>query len=228
VQRFVKLGRELARVAFEHIGKKATDKALATAAKQMGLEDAEDLLARLGSADLTARQVIDTLYPGLSARPGEGVAPSQAVVGLSPDQSFRRADCCQPMPGQRIVGITYRGQGVVVHAIDCPALEEFEEQTSRWVDLRWHSGTHQPVHTVSLDMTISNDAGVLGRICTLIGEQKANISDLHFIDKKPDFYRLTIDADLRDMEHLHAVMLALEADSDVAAIRRHLDLGRRP
>ncbi len=227
-QRFAKLGRELARVAFEHIGKKATDKALATAAKQMGLEDAEDLLARLGSADLTTRQVIDTLYPGLTARPGDGVAPSQAVVGLSPDQNFRRAACCQPIPGQRIVGITYRGQGVVVHAIDCPALEEFEEQTSRWVDLRWHSGTHQPVHTVSLDLTISNDAGVLGRICTLIGEQKANISDLHFIDKKPDFYRLTIDADLRDTEHLHAVMLALEADSDVAAIRRHLDLGRRP
>ena len=227
-QRFVKLGRELARVAFEHIGKKATDKALATAAKQMGLEDAEDLLARLGSAELAARQVIDTLYPGVAARPGEGIAPSQAVVGLSPDQSFRRANCCQPVPGQRIVGITYRGQGVVVHAIDCPALEEFEEQTSRWVDLRWHSGTHQPVHTVSLDVTISNDAGVLGRICTLIGEQKANISDLHFIDRKPDFYRLTIDVDLRDAEHLHAVMLALEADSDVAAIRRHLDLGRRP
>jgi GTP diphosphokinase / guanosine-3',5'-bis(diphosphate) 3'-diphosphatase len=227
-QRFVKLGRELARVAFEHIGKKATEKALATAAKQLGLEDAEDLLARVGSADLTTRQVIDTLYPGLTARPGEGVAPGQAVVGLSPDQSFRRAECCQPIPGERIVGITYRGQGVVIHAIDCPALEEFEEQTSRWVDLRWHSGTHQPVHTVSLELTISNDAGVLGRICTLIGEQKANISDLHFIDKKPDFYRLTIDADLRDTEHLHAVMLALEADSDVAAIRRHLDLGRRP
>jgi GTP pyrophosphokinase/guanosine-3',5'-bis(diphosphate) 3'-pyrophosphohydrolase len=96
------------------------------------------------------------------------------------------------------------------------------------VDLRWHSGTHQPVHTVSLDLTIANDAGVLGRICTLIGEQKANISDLRFIDRKPDFYRLIVDVDLRDTEHLHAVMLALEADSDVAAIRRHLDLGRRP
>jgi GTP pyrophosphokinase/guanosine-3',5'-bis(diphosphate) 3'-pyrophosphohydrolase len=227
-QRFVKLGRELARVAFEHVGKKATEKALATAAKQLGLEDSEDLLARLGSADLTARQVIETLYPGMTARQGDEIDANQAVVGLSPDQSFRRADCCQPIPGQRIVGITYRGQGVVVHAIDCPALEDFEEQTNRWVDLRWHSGAHKPVHTVSLDLTIANDAGVLGRICTLIGEQKANISDLHFLDRKPDFYRLIVDVDLRDTEHLHAVMLALEADSDVAAIRRHLDLGRRP
>ncbi len=227
-ERFVKLGRELARVAFEHIGKKASDKALQTAAKQLGLEDAEELLARLGSADLTTRQVIDTLYPGIAPKPGGTIDANQAVVGLSHDQSFRRAGCCQPIPGQRIVGITYRGQGVVVHAIDCPALEEFEDQPQRWIDLRWHSGQHQAVHTVSLDMTIANDAGVLGRICTLIGEQKANISDLRFLDRKPDFYRLIVDVDLRDMEHLHAVMLALEADSDVASISRHLDLERRP
>jgi GTP pyrophosphokinase/guanosine-3',5'-bis(diphosphate) 3'-pyrophosphohydrolase len=69
---------------------------------------------------------------------------------------------------------------------------------------------------------------VLGRICTLIGEQGANISDLVFIDRKPDFYRLIVDAEMRDIEHLHAVMLALEADSDVAAITRHRDLGRKP
>jgi guanosine-3',5'-bis(diphosphate) 3'-pyrophosphohydrolase len=61
-ERFIKLGRELARVAFEQIGKKATDKALATAAK---------------------------------------------------------AQCCQAVPGERIVGITYPGKGPIVHAIDC-------------------------------------------------------------------------------------------------------------
>ncbi len=132
------------------------------------------------------------------------------------------------MPGERIVGISYRGKGVVVHAIDCPALEEFEDQTDRWVDLHWHSGNHPAVHTVSLDLTISNDAGVLGHICTLIGEQKANISDLRFVDRKPDFYRLIVDVDLRDAEHLHAVMLAVEAESDVASIERHRDLSRKP
>ena len=77
-------------------------------------------------------------------------------------------------------------------------------------------------------MTIGNDAGVLGRICTLIGEQKANISDLHFIDRKPDFYRLTIDVDLRDVEHLHMVMTALEADNDVAEVARVRNVDRQP
>jgi guanosine-3',5'-bis(diphosphate) 3'-pyrophosphohydrolase len=226
--RFVKLGQELARAAFDHVGKKATDKALRTAAKTLGLADELDLLARLGSAELTARRVVETLYPELTLATADEVDAQRPIVGLAPDQGFNRADCCQPVPGERIVGITYRGTGVVVHAIDCPALEEFEEQPARWVDLHWHAGRHAAVHTVSLDIAISNDAGVLGRICTLIGEQKANISDLRFTDRKPDFYRLVVDVDLRDVEHLHMVMTALEADTDVAQISRHRDLRRKP
>jgi GTP pyrophosphokinase/guanosine-3',5'-bis(diphosphate) 3'-pyrophosphohydrolase len=226
--RFVKLGQELARAAFDHVGKKATDKALRTAAKMLGLSDETDLLARLGSAEMPARRVVETLYPELAQAVAEEVDSKRPVVGLTADQTFRRAQCCQPVPGERIVGITYKGLGVVVHAIDCPALEEFEEQPQRWVDLRWHAGRHAPVYMVTLDLTISNDAGVLGRICTLIGEQKANISDLRFTDRKPDFYRLIMDVDLRDVEHLHMVMTALEAETDVAQISRHRDLSRRP
>jgi RelA/SpoT family (p)ppGpp synthetase len=226
-ERFVKLGKELTRVAFEHVGKRASEKALMTAARHMGLSDSRELLAQIGSSELAARDVIRTLYPDLALRSGDEIDKAHAVVGLDGDQSFERAPCCQPVPGERIVGITFRGKGVIIHAIDCPALEEYEDKPERWIDLRWHSGQHQPVYDVSLDMTISNDAGVLGRLCTQIGEQKANISDLRFLDRKPDYYRLIVDVDLRDVEHLHAVMLALEADSDVAAISRHRDPTRR-
>ncbi|PTQ74768.1 RelA/SpoT family protein [Celeribacter persicus] len=226
-ERFVKLGRELARVAFEHVGKKASEKALATAAKQMSLGTTEELLARLGSAELAASDVVRTVYPEL-VRESAAIDSKRAILGLSEGESYNRAQCCQPVPGERIVGITYRGKGVVIHAIDCPCLEELETETNRWIDLQWHSGPHAPDYTVSLDITISNDTGVLGRICTLIGEQKANISDLRFEDRKPDFYRLIVDVDLRDVEHLHAVMLALEAESDVARVRRYRNLDRRP
>ena len=227
-ERFIKLGRELVRVAFEHIGKRTTEKALSTAARQMGLTSSLELLARIGSAEVTAREVIESLYPGLSRQDRDEIDAARAVVGLKPSQTFRRAACCQPVPGERIVGISYRGKGVMIHAIDCDALAEIADESNRWVDLHWQEGRHPAVHGVSLDLTISNDAGVLGRICTIIGEQGANISDLVFIDRKPDFYRLIIDAEMRDVEHLHAVMLALEADSDVAAISRHRDLGRKP
>ena len=226
--RFVKLGHELARAAFDHVGRKATDKALRTAAKMLGLADETDLLARLGSAELTGRRVLETLYPELSTVQEAHVDVQRPVIGLGADQTFKRAQCCQPMPGERIVGITYPGRGVIVHAIDCRALEDLEEQPSRWVDLHWQSGRHAAVYTVTLDVALSNDAGVLGRICTVIGDQKANISDLKFTERKPDFYRLLIEVDLRDVEHLHMVMTALEAETDVAQVARVRNVARKP
>lgn len=219
-ERFVKLGRELARAAFEHVGRKATDKALNTAARHLRLLDRRELLARLGSAELTAHEVVQAVYPDLAPERGDQIPIRRAVIGLSPGQSFDRAPCCQPLPGERIIGITFRGKGVVVHAIDCDFLSAYGDQPERWLDLHWHGGTHPAAYGVSLDLTIGNDAGVLGRICTLIGEKKANISNLEFVDRKPDFYRLTVNVELRDAEQLHSLMLTLEADSDVAAVER--------
>ncbi len=221
--RFVRLGRELARVAFEQIGKKATDKALATAAKEMALEDTEEMLARLGSAEITAHEIVRRIYPKLAEKQGNEIEAKRAVIGLEADQQHKRARCCQPVPGERIIGITYRGQGAVVHAIDCDALADFEDQPDRWVDLHWQEGTHRSANTVTFDVTITNDAGVLGRICSLIGEQNANISDLRFIDRKPDYFRLLLDVDLSDHEHLHRVTTALSADSNVSSLARHRD-----
>ncbi|KAA9007071.1 RelA/SpoT family protein [Histidinibacterium aquaticum] len=223
-ERFIKLGAELARVAFENVGKKSTDKALRTAAKALAIDSVDDLLEGLGSAEITSREVVGALYPDLAQKGRvEEVEEGRAVVGLEPGRHYIRARCCQPVPGERIVGITSRGKGVVVHAIDCEVLAKYEDELDRWVDLHWQEGTHPPTNTVTLDLAITNDAGVLGRICTLIGEQSANISNLEFIDRKPDYYRLLVDADLRDAEHLHRVMTALEADSNVAFIERHRD-----
>lgn len=226
-ERFVKLGQALARAAFEHVGKKATDKALDTAATKLRLDGREELLARLGSAEINGSDVIDALYPGLN-KPSDtpDVDAKRAVIGLSEGQIFEHAQCCQPVPGERIVGITQRGRGVVVHAIECEVLADYASDSSRWVDLHWHSGQHAAVNLVSFDLTISNDAGVLGRICTIIGEQKANISDLNFVDRKPDFYRLVVDVELCDAQHLNRVMTALEAESDVAEISRLRDPDR--
>ncbi len=221
--RFIRLGRELARVAFENVGKRASDKALATAAKTFALSNVDELLVRLGSAEISARDVVTTLYPKLADKHDDEIESGRAIIGLEADQSHQRAPCCQPIPGERIVGITFRGQGVQLHTIDCEALVNYEDQTDRWVDLHWQEGHHKAVNNVTIDVSISNDAGVLGRICTLIGEQGANISNLKFIDRKPDYYRLLIDVDLSDTEHLHRVMTALEAESAVSVVRRKRD-----
>ena len=218
----VRLGRELARAAFAHLGKRATDKALITGARAMGYEDDEALLAAIGASEVSARAVAETLWPELAhAREVPDVPPEHAIVGSEDAAWFERAKCCQPVPGERIVGVRNRGRGLSVHAIDCLRMSEFEDQTDRWVDLQWSPGHHAAAHGVTLELTISNDTGVLGRICTLIGEQNANISDLRFLDRKPDFFRLLLEVEVRDQAHLHAVMMAVDTDSDVAQVRRH-------
>ena len=222
-ERYAQLGRELARSAFENVGKKASDKVIEMAARKLRISDAQDLLARLGSAEMSARDVVAAVYPDLAPAPSDFIEMQSAVIGLDTGQAFDRAPCCQPLPGERIVGIVQRGKGVTVHSIDCGALAAYEDHPSRWLDLHWAAGNHPPVYAVSLELTIGNDAGVLGRICTLIGEKKANISDLIFVDRKPDFYKLLVDIDLSDANHLHAVMSALEAESDVASVVRRRD-----
>ncbi|MCX7566767.1 bifunctional (p)ppGpp synthetase/guanosine-3',5'-bis(diphosphate) 3'-pyrophosphohydrolase [Sulfitobacter sp. F26169L] len=222
--RFVKLGRELARSAFEHVGKKATDKVLATAARAMRVGDVDDLLEQLGSAEITGREVVSAVYPGLAKVTGDEVDQKRAVIGLELGQSFDRAPCCEPLPGERIVGITFRGRGVTLHAIDCDRLSAYEDQPERWLDLRWHDGSHPAVYGVTIDITVANDKGVLGRICSLIGEAGANIADLRFVERKPDYFRVLINAELRDVMQLHSLMLTLEAENNVAAISRFRDV----
>jgi (p)ppGpp synthase/HD superfamily hydrolase len=224
-ERFARLGLELARAAFENLGKKATDKVLEKAAKTLRFDDTEDMLAAVGRTEITTRDLIDAVYPDLAPARVPEVESGRAIVGLARGQAFERARCCQPLPGERIVGIAHRGRGVAIHAIDCGSLAAYEDEPSRWLDLHWAEGAHPPVHTVTLELTITNDAGVLGRICSLIGDGHANISDLNFVDRKPDFYRLLIDVDLRDAEHLHMILSTLAAESNVASVERRRDPG---
>ncbi len=217
----IRLGREIARVALEKIGKKATDRALDTAAKRMSLSDRDDLLAQLGTTEISGNDLVMALYPELVSDNSDSEQMSEAhVIGLEPGQSHIIAPCCQPLPGERIVGISVRGKGVMVHAIDCDSLAEYENQPERWIDLRWTEGMSRANHMTTIEIIMANDAGVLGRICTLIGEHNANISDMTFTDRKPDFYRVKMDLQVRDITHLHRIQTALEADSDIASITR--------
>ncbi len=218
---FVRLGQELARVALEHVGKRATDKALNTAANHLGLANRQELLAKIGSAEMTSTELVEVLYPELlREKSAASDQPAERIVGLSADQYAQPSECCQPLPGERIVGIATRGKGVLVHTIHCERLVEYEGSPERWIDLHWSQGSRQANHLATVQITLANDSGVLGRICTLIGEQNANIADLEITDRKQDFYRMTIDMEVRDVEHLMHVMTAVEADSDVAQILR--------
>ena len=65
-----------------------------------------------------------------------------------------------------------------------------------------------------------NGAGVLGRICTLVGDMGANIIDMVFLERKPDFYRIKVEVHVSDVQHLLNIITSIEADTDIAEIKR--------
>ena len=219
-ERMVVMGKALLQTAFEHIGKRVTDKSLELAAAKMRFSDYKELLARVGSTEVRPGHVVQLVHPEVTSADDFDVDQASAVIGLNESQFLDRRPCCGPLPGERIVGIASGGSGVAIHAIDCPALARFEDKPELWIDLHWHVGKHAAVYPTGIEITISNDAGVLGRVCTIIGEMGANISDLSFVDRKPDFYKIEITVELNGIEHLHSLLTKLEAEGEVASIKR--------
>ena len=219
---YIKLGSELARVAFERIGKRATDKALQTAAKKMGRDTGDDILAALGAAEITSRELIANLYPNLISADTAPFFIDENInfVGLPKGQSAVAAECCQPVPGERIVGVTLKGKGIDIHAIDCDTLEDFDGKSINWIDLSWPMEEIKLAYPSTLVITMVNGAGVLGRICTLVGDMGANIIDMVFLERKPDFYRIRIEIHVSDKQHLLNIITSIEADTDIAEILR--------
>ena len=96
---------------------------------------------------MTGKELVATLYPELIRDAGQLRTPDRVgpvVIGLNSGQVARPAPCCNPIPGERIVGIAVRGKGVMIHAIDCAELSAFEEAPDRWIDLRWGEGQSAP------------------------------------------------------------------------------------
>ena len=219
---YVKLGSEIARVAFERIGKKATDRALQTAARKMSRGSGDDVLAALGAAEITSYELIETLYPNLVSASSAPLSTEENInfVGLPKGQSAISARCCQPVPDERIVGIIVKGKGIDIHAIDCDVLEDYDNKNVNWIDLSWPKGDVKLAYPTTLMVTMVNGAGVLGRICTLVGDMGANIIDVVFLERKHDFYRIRIEIHVSDVQHLLNIITSIEADTDIAEVLR--------
>ena len=80
---------------------------------------------------------------------------------------------------------------------------------------------NSPLHKTTLHIVLANQPAVLGRVCLLIGDLNCNISDLTFTDKKPDFYNMLVEVEVRDLWHLHTIIDSINADVKVMEISRH-------
>jgi GTP pyrophosphokinase/guanosine-3',5'-bis(diphosphate) 3'-pyrophosphohydrolase len=131
-------------------------------------------------------------------------------------------DHCDPVPGDRIVGILRDdGKGLSVHAIDCAQLAEFEDRDDLWRDLQWTpEAERNTVSQARLRATVRNAPGVLGQVCTIIGEAGGNIVGLRMNLRPSGFFDVDIDMDVRDARHLTNIAAALRACTAVETVER--------
>ena len=219
----VALGRDLAMQGFGRAGREAGDKTFAVAAERLTYPSPEEMLADLARGRITVAQIITAVYPAQpAARPEPVEEPTNGtrIRGIKRGRAVRFCDCCWPIPGDRIIGLGRKG-GIVVHAIFCPMLEEFEDALERWHDLAWAEEAGRNANNLArIELTLANQPGSLGGVCTLVGEQRANIDNLSITTRKPDFFQMSIDLEVRDTKHLGDILSALRAQSFVNQVDR--------
>ncbi len=242
-EEFIRLGLAAIDQAFARAGKDRTGVSLRPALDRFAQPGEEELFEQVGRGRITPVQLVEAIFPGLKLTEREAAAARARIEngrgarlyvsgsGLTPGISLHFAECCSPVPGDRIVGILQTGEeangdasqggGLTVHTIDCPRLAEFEDQDELWRDLSWTPQAE--TNTISrgrLTATIKNAVGVLGQACTLIGEAGGDIANLRMHHRRSDFLDIDFDLDVRDARHLTHIAAALRACPAVEVVER--------
>jgi GTP pyrophosphokinase len=187
-------------------------------AREMSLKTVDDLLSAVGYARITPKQLLHQLLPkeelspeqeeekareqeaARAARDGKERTPDSIMIRGVEDVLVRFAQCCNPVPGDPIVGYISRGRGVTIHTQDCPNVANMEEE--RLLDVSWENSGHQRL-PVKIKMKCKNQRGVLATVATRLAEEDVNIESGNFrsdIDGNTEIY-LTIQ--VRDTTHLY-------------------------
>jgi GTP pyrophosphokinase/guanosine-3',5'-bis(diphosphate) 3'-pyrophosphohydrolase len=216
------------------VGRSRDEVSLRPALDRFAVAAEEELFEQIGRGRISPNAVLETVFPALKASeiaaagaraPMDGRRAAGLYVRggkLSPGTELHFAGCCNPVPGDRIVGIDEAGKvGVTVHAIDCPRLAEFEDQAQLWRDLQWTAeASRNTISHARLTATIRNAAGVLGQACTIIGETGGNILNLEMHKTHQDYFDVSFDIEVKDARHLTHIAAALRACPNVEEVDR--------
>ncbi len=217
----VEIGTKLYDEIVERLPGKIGKKALKAALKRLDLEDDDALMIAIGTRELSDREVMEALMPGsVNDNDDDREWPEQdraiSIKGLTPGVAFNLAECCHPVPGDRIVGLRRSGANVEVHAIDCMKLADGVD--ADWVDLSW--GTETDGAAARLMVVLHNKPGTLAEMAGIFGFHNANILRLRMTNRDAPFHTFEVDLEVHNVHHLMRILSALRASEAVAQAER--------
>ena len=234
-KQYAGLGREIVQILLAKHDRKFVDKEVAAAMPRLGHKNLEDSLAAVGRGELAGLDVLRAMGVSVEAsqlresrrkratnKPEARDEHSLPVRGVNRTTALKIYPKTGAVPGERIVGIVTPGEGITIYPIFAKALEQFDNQPERWVDLAWDAAAAGQRFPARIAVTILNEVGSLAQVTQVIGEHGGNIDALQMVAREGsrDFFDLDITVEVNDLKHLNDIMMGLRTKSPVSAVTR--------
>jgi GTP pyrophosphokinase len=185
----------------------------------------EEVLADIGLGKRLAVVVAKKLLSGTEAM-AEGAHRLESVtIRGTEGLAIQFAPCCRPIPGDPIIAQIKKGQGLVVHTHDCPAIHPFHFDPERWVDVQWDPSPGR-LFDVNVRLTAANQRGVLARLAAEISEADSNIDHIETEERASSAYTtIVFTIQVKNRMHLAQVFRRMRRIPEVVRLSR---LKKRP
>jgi len=208
--------------------------------QEEGLSRVDDLYSRIGFGKTETRHVLERVLgegklDEAAEKPGRfrqavskilpfGSGGPIAVKGHG-DLLAYLAKCCNPLPGDEIVGYVTRGRGVSVHSVDCPNVRNLLYNPEREIEVEWERAKNE-VYQVSLLIETADQPGMLARLTEVITKVGSNITQIEAETHETGRASIGVVCQLRDRKHLDKLLREVRSIAGVLRVDRRMDGGR--
>jgi GTP pyrophosphokinase len=222
-------GRQLLEREFHRLG--LDDINLENLARQLEYRNTDDMFVALGCGDLSLNRVVNIISEQETPEDIIETSPPKSEISSSDAVAVRglrglltqMAKCCNPTPGDPIVGYITRGRGATIHREDCPnILRSMNQEKERLVRVSW--GDAEKTYPVPIRITAFDRQGLMGDISNLLNNESVNITDVNVSinhdSLKADIANIRLIVEVRDISQLSRVLNRIENLSNVLEAQR--------
>ncbi len=168
-----------------------------------------------------AKQTTEEIVEKLKAhRPKKSKAGTGVLVKGEAGLMVRMAKCCNPVPGDEIIGYITRGRGISVHRGDCTSIGHTSEDLERMIEVSWDQATNDSFH-VGVEIHAYDRTGILMEVMAVLSELKINITNINAkVDDDTKNVNISLVIEIKDISQLEFVMTKLRRVRDVYTVQR--------
>ena len=218
------LGENLLKQELHHLGVESAElpsDAWEDLMRDAGNRSMKEIYTDIGLGKRIAAVVARRLLAKDGVGPEEPLPLSTVVIRGTEGMAIQLAPCCCPIPGDPIIGSIRKGQGLVVHAHDCPTISKSRSsEPKKWIDVEWQPAEGK-LFEARLRITAKNARGVLAAMAAAIADAGSNIENIHMEEKTPGLYTtLQFTIQVGNRAHLARIMRGLRLIPEVVRIAR--------